>query len=110
MKKRFVGILVSTIAAVALIGMALEVPPPRAVFYGTLVALSSTAIVLRAYADRGEVDSPHGRLAISVLLFQDLCVIPLILAVPLLAGTNEGGLAAGLLDTLGFLPFDSLRI
>jgi len=92
-----------TVASVALIGLALDVPPPRAVFYGALVALSSTAIVLRAYTDRGEVDSPHGRLSISVLLFQDLCVIPLMLAVPLLAGASEGGMVAGLLDTLGSL-------
>ena len=92
-----------TIIAVAAIGLALDVPPARAAFYGSLIALSSTAVVLRAYADRSEIDSPHGRVSISVLLFQDLCVIPLMLAVPLLAGADEAGLGAGLLDTLGSL-------
>ncbi len=92
-----------TIATVALIGLALDVSPARAVFYGALVALSSTAVVLRAYADRGEIDSPHGRVAISVLLFQDLCVIPLMLVVPLLAGAGDVGLQAALSDTLGGL-------
>lgn len=65
-----------------------DISANRALFYGALVALSSTAIVLKAYADRGELDTPAGRVVISILLFQDLAVVPLMLMVPLLAATN----------------------
>jgi len=56
-------------------------------FAGFLIALSSTAIVMKMLFDRGEIDSPHGRLAIGILIFQDLCVVPLMLLVPILSGT-----------------------
>ncbi len=69
---------------------ALDAPWNRALFYGSLVALSSTAIVLKLYADRVELDSPAGRVAVSILLFQDLCVVPLILFVPVLAQAGAG--------------------
>ncbi len=55
-------------------------------FVGFLVALSSTAIVMKMLFDRGEIDSPHGRLSIAILIFQDLCVVPLMLLVPILSG------------------------
>ena len=75
----------ATLAAGALLAVALGVPPPQAVFYGALAAMSSTAIVTKAYADRAELDAPHGRSVISILLFQDLCILPLMLLLPLLA-------------------------
>lgn len=78
-----------TLAVVASLAVALEVPPRRAVFYGALVALSSTAIVLKAYSDRDELDTPPGRVVVSILLFQDLAVVPLMLLVPVLASTGE---------------------
>lgn len=58
----------------------------RAVFFGFLVALSSTAIVFKLLAEKGETDSPHGRIMIGILIFQDICVIPLMLLTPVLAG------------------------
>ncbi len=61
-------------------------------FTGFLVALSSTAIVMRMLFDRAEMDSPHGRLSMGILIFQDLCVVPLMLLVPILAG-NQGSFA-----------------
>ena len=57
----------------------------QAVFAGLLVAMSSTAIVLKLLADRGETGTPHGRIAVAVLLLQDLLVVVAMLAVPLLA-------------------------
>jgi CPA2 family monovalent cation:H+ antiporter-2 len=73
-----------------------------AVLYGALVALSSTAIILKVYASRGELDSAHGRIAVAILLFQDLCVVPLMLLLPMLAGTGEGtgALVRGVVLTL----------
>ena len=64
---------------------------PVAVLLGFLVALSSTAIVLKGLADKGEIDTPHGRLATGVLIFQDLCVVPMMLVLPYLAGGSGGG-------------------
>lgn len=83
-----------TIAAVAGLGVVAGVPVNQALFYGGLIALSSTAIVLKVYADRQELDTPHGRVVVAVLLFQDLCVVPLMLLLPLLAD-SAAGLEAG---------------
>lgn len=55
------------------------------------VALSSTAIVLRGLSDRGEIDAPHGRFIVGTLLFQDLCVIPMMLVLPVLGGSGTIG-------------------
>ena len=51
---------------------------------GFIIAVSSTAIVLRALSVRGELQAPHGRLAIGILIFQDLCVVPMVLVIPFL--------------------------
>jgi CPA2 family monovalent cation:H+ antiporter-2 len=71
-----------------------------ALFLGFLIALSSTAIVLKGLTDKGEIDAPHGRLATGILIFQDLCVVPIMLLLPFLAGTAGGG-ALGLALALG---------
>ena len=84
-----------TLVAVAAVATGLGVPINQAVFYGGLVALSSTAVVLKVYADRGELDTPHGRVVVSILLFQDLCVVPLMLFMPMLAGAQTGSAAVG---------------
>ena len=83
-----------TLAAAGGLALALGVPPGQAVFYGALAAMSSTAIVTRAYADRGELDSRHGRSVIAILLFQDLCILPIMLLLPLLARAADGAAAA----------------
>ena len=60
----------------------------EAVFIGFLVALSSTAIVLKIMQERAEVDSPHGRTTLGILIFQDIIIVPMILVTPLLAGAT----------------------
>ena len=79
----------ATLACIAALALAAGIPPPQALFYGALVAMSSTAIVTKAYADRAELDTPHGRSVLSILVFQDLCVLPLILLLPLLAEAGD---------------------
>ena len=59
-------------------------------FMGFLVALSSTAIVLKMLMERGETDSPQGRSMVGVLIFQDLCVVPMMLLTYFLAGQGGG--------------------
>ena len=83
-----------TTAATAGVALALGQPFGRAVFYGFAFALSSTAIVLRALAERRELDAPHGRFIVGTLIFQDLCVVPMVLIVPLLGTSGGGGGAA----------------
>lgn len=84
----------TTLLCVAGLAMAFGIPTGQAVFYGAIAAMSSTAIVTKLYSDRAELDSAHGRSVISVLLFQDLCVLPLILLLPVLAGLGGADMGA----------------
>jgi len=59
----------------------------KAVFFGFLAALSSTAIVLKLLGETAQLSAPHGRIALGMLIFQDVAVVPMMLLVPLLAGT-----------------------
>lgn len=74
-----------TLCAVAACAMWLGLSAREAWVAGALVAMSSTALCIRLLGDRGELDAPHGQIALGVLLFQDLCIVPFLLAVPLLA-------------------------
>ena len=67
---------------------------------GGAMAMSSTAMVMRLAADRGEIESPHGRPVVGVLLFQDLAVVPLLVLIPALAGIGADG-GQGLSTALG---------
>lgn len=75
-----------TIAAVAGLATLFGLPVETAIVIGMLVSLSSTAVAMRVLAQRGEVDTPHGQLSVGVLLFQDLCLVPFLLAIPILSG------------------------
>ena len=79
-----------TILTVFFIARQLGLSSPEAVFYGFLVSLSSTAIVLRMIQERAEVDTPHGRAGLGILLFQDVIIVPMILITPMLAGGQPG--------------------
>ncbi len=60
----------------------------QAIFFGFLLALSSTAIVLKSYVERNEIDAPHGRIGVGILLFQDISIVLMLLIVPLLGGED----------------------
>lgn len=61
----------------------------ESVFIGFLFSLSSTAIVLKILQDRNEISEPHGRNVLGILIFQDIIVVPMMLATPLMAGENS---------------------
>ncbi|WP_445672568.1 monovalent cation:proton antiporter-2 (CPA2) family protein [Pseudomonas inefficax] len=61
-------------------------PKAAAIVLGLGLALSSTAFGLQVLAERKDLGKPHGRLAVAILLFQDIAAIPLIAVVPLLGG------------------------
>ncbi len=90
--------VLATIGAGAGVALAFGEPPARAVLIGFVLALSSTAIVMRALSDRGELDAPHGRFIVGTLIFQDLCVVPMVLLVPVLA---SHGAAVEAFGTIG---------
>ena len=79
-----------TIAMVAAISMLAGVDILHSFYYGFLVALSSTAIVLKLYSDRREIEAPQGRISMGILLFQDFMIVPMLLLIPFLAGTATG--------------------
>lgn len=79
-----------TIAVVAGISNLDGFPAPQGIFFGFLVALSSTAILMKLLMDAGETDTPQGKTAFGILIFQDLCIVPLMLFTPFLAGGGSG--------------------
>jgi len=83
----------------AALAFAIGLPLPAAIVAGGALAMSSTAIVLRQLTEQGELATRHGRLAVSVLLFQDLAVLPFLVAIPVLAG-GGGGMPLALLLAL----------
>lgn len=85
------------IALVWLGGILAGLPASQAVFWGFLLSLSSTAIVLNALSASGESDSVHGRATIGILVFQDLAVVPMILLAPILASPSGDALSSILL-------------
>jgi CPA2 family monovalent cation:H+ antiporter-2 len=94
------GLQVALATAVTAGLLALFGVPWRAgVFTGFMVALSSTAIVLKLLGDRSESNSEHGRVGLGLLIFQDLAVIVMALVVPMLGG--GGGSAASAALALG---------
>lgn len=61
----------------------------QAIFLGLLLSLSSTAIVLRILDQKMESDTPHGRIILAILIFQDVCSVPMMLVIPFLAGVDS---------------------
>ncbi|KAM0942080.1 putative regulator of K+ conductance, cation/H+ exchanger, NAD(P)-binding domain superfamily [Dioscorea sansibarensis] len=66
-------------------------PGPAAIVVGNGLALSSTAVVLQVLQERGESTSRHGRATFSVLLFQDLAVVVLLILIPLISPSSSKG-------------------
>lgn len=78
-----------TILATNLVGYLLGYSLSQSLFLGFLLSLSSTAIVLKLLQERREVNSPHGKIILAILIFQDIAVVPMMLVTPLLAGESE---------------------
>ena len=84
--------VLGTTMVVAVLASVSGAPTPQAIFFGFLVALSSTAIVLRIYHERGEIHSIHGRSVSGVLFLQDLSIVPMMLLVPVLGRAEAASL------------------
>jgi monovalent cation:proton antiporter-2 (CPA2) family protein len=77
--------VVVSAAAVAAVALALGMEVRAAIAIGLVLAMSSTAIVLSSYSERGMLKTEGGQAGFSVLLFQDIAVIPILALFPLLA-------------------------
>ena len=89
-----------TIILVAALLYLVGLPLAQAVFIGFLFSLSSTAIVLKLLQDKGEISSPHGKIVLAILIFQDIIVVPMMLVAPLMAGGSQNIAQALLLMAL----------
>ncbi|MDE3037401.1 MAG: monovalent cation:proton antiporter-2 (CPA2) family protein, partial [Pseudomonadota bacterium] len=91
--------LIVTGGLIAAFFIALGGRMPAAIIIGSALALSSTAIVLQVITEQGEKSSQAGRLAIAILILQDLAVIPLLVFISLL-GDNDKSLTQEILEVI----------
>lgn len=95
----FCGLLISFIMAVIL-----GWPAPLAILMGFLIALSSTAVVVKILENKNEISSEAGRLTVGILIAQDLAIVPMILILKEIDyGINWIMLSIKLCFTLGLL-------
>lgn len=104
-----------TVLAGLLIGLIVNRPLRESLFLGFILALSSTAIVVRLLEKKRETDTPHGHLIMGVLIFQDIIAIPMLLTIPMLSGSTQAFdqsslilLASGLV-ILGIVLFSAVK-
>jgi CPA2 family monovalent cation:H+ antiporter-2 len=89
--------IAATLGVFSVMGLPIEV----GLFAGFLTALSSTAIVLKQLQNNAQIESPHGRATLGILIFQDIIIVPMMLFTPLLAGTASGSVGTEILILLG---------
>jgi CPA2 family monovalent cation:H+ antiporter-2 len=96
--------LIGTIIVATLVTILFGFTPGEAFFLGIVISLSSTAVVLKILSDKGELQTPQGRIAVGILIFQDLSIVPLSLLILLLGSTGGvtiADIALELLITFG---------
>ena len=91
----------ATSAVFAIIGWALGLPWLVAIVVGGAVSMSSTAILLQQLRERSELNRTHGRLAFSMLLFQDLAFVPFLALASVLVAGEHFQLGGSVLAVLG---------
>ena len=118
MKKLVFGLgaiqVLLSLVITTLIGTQFDMSLAETLVVSGIVALSSTAIVMKQLKEQSEIASKHGRNAVGILLFQDLAVIPLLILIPQLANVEimslsremswafvKGILAFGIILSLG---------
>ncbi len=104
MKKEVLGLggtqVVLTTVAAGLLAWMFGMSPEGALVVGGTLAMSSTAIVTKQLTEQLELNSRHGRLALGILLFQDLAVIPFLILIPAMSGATDNSVALELLLAL----------
>lgn len=95
----FIQVLISTISTIA-IGLWLGLGWAASFAVGGALAMSSTAISIKQLNDQHELQSRHGHIALGVLLFQDLAVVPFLVLIPLFAQPEAGSLVPAMMMAL----------
>ncbi|MCP4865573.1 MAG: potassium transporter, partial [Alteromonas sp.] len=88
-------VLTTVLGSVA-VWMLVDTSLSAAIVIGGMLALSSTAIVIKQVTEMGILNNVRTQLAVSILLFQDLAVVPFLIVIPLLSGESETSLAMAL--------------
>lgn len=84
--------IVITALAIFIMLRFLDMPAVESIFLGFVIALSSTAIVLRLYTDRGEMESQQGKLSLGILLTQDVAIVPIVLFIQIFSAKGDASL------------------
>ncbi len=106
--------MVLTILAFFGLAFLFGIPWNQALFLGFLFCLSSTAIVLQLYQEQNQLESFHGKVSVSILIFQDIAIVPLMLVLPWMSGKEFASkdlffLVVGIL-VVTFLLFASRKL
>jgi CPA2 family monovalent cation:H+ antiporter-2 len=94
------GQMLFTTSLFAGIALLFGQPISTSIIIGGMAALSSTAIVIKQIDDAGRLNTPRSQMAVSILLFQDIAVVPFLIAIPLLASSSEQSVGIALLMAL----------
>ncbi len=81
--------VVATLVITALIAYAFDYSFNECIFFGFLISLSSTAIILKLLQEKAQMSSPHGQTILAILIFQDIAVVPMMLLTPFLAKSGD---------------------
>ncbi len=98
--------IVVTSAIGYILGKGLGLDNAGAVFFGFIIALSSTMVVMKLLMDRGEIDTVHGRVLLGILLVQDLSVVPMMVVMQSISGQSGTlwvSLGIALAKAVGFI-------
>lgn len=83
-----------TVMAVAVISRFLGAKIEQSFVYGFLIALSSTAVVLKLLSDKKQLDAPPGQISMGIAIFQDMALVPMLAIIPLLANIKSVSILA----------------
>ncbi|HUH76232.1 MAG TPA: monovalent cation:proton antiporter-2 (CPA2) family protein, partial [Devosia sp.] len=93
LRKQIFGLGIIQVGVCALlltgVGILLGFAPPVALVFGMGFVMTSTAIVMQILAERGQLNSPQGQRIVSILLLEDLAIVPILAIVALLAPAGE---------------------
>jgi len=81
---------ITTLGVTAVLKLCTPLPWQLCLMLGSILSLSSTAIVLKSLEDHREIDSDHGRVILGILIIQDLSIIPLMALLPYLSSPVDG--------------------
>ena len=101
-----------SVFAVYLIGYFFDWSLKRILLLGFIISLSSTAVVLRLLKDWNELDSPVGNNVLSILLAQDLAIVPMLIIIGLVGGheLSPATLSVQIIGAIGIIAFSAWMI